>query len=122
MSTTHAPSLRNELADYALGKIGSDGRLLFKSSTGKIVADLTFSNPAFDSAIDAIADAKPILRDRNANGGIISRAELCDAKGNMKEVCAVTEFGDGGDIELSYLIVEPGQTVEIDSLSYEAAP
>lgn len=123
MAVTHAPAVRNAIADLVVDSIDAGdaaGVLEFQTSGNQEVATLTFGDPAFGGASNGTATANAITEDSDATGGTIAKAVIKDSDSNEVLSCSVTGPGGGGDIELSSVEVSAGQTVSLNSLTYSA--
>ncbi len=124
MAVTHPLAVRQGLANLVVDQLDEGtppGKLVFLTAGSVAVATLTLANPAFGLADgSAICTAGSIASDTNAVGGTIAKAELRNAAGTAKILCSVTANGGGGDIQLSSVIISPGQTVSMTSLTYMA--
>src|SRR5262245_15173409 len=125
MAVTHPVSVRNALADAVVDLIDAGagaGTLVFQTSGNAEVATLTFSDPAFGSAVNGTATAAPISGDSSATGGTVAKARVYDSNNVEVFVCSVTATGGGGDIELNSVVVSATQAVTMTSLTYSACP
>ncbi len=123
MAVTHPTAVRTALADFVVDQLDEGtppGLLVLQTAGGVTVATLTFSNPAFGSAVAGVATANAITSDTNAIGGTITKGEARNAAGTAKILFSVTATGMGGDITLSSVIISAGQTVSLTSLTYTA--
>jgi hypothetical protein len=123
MAVTHPTSVRNALADLVVDLIDAGaaaGTLELQTSGNVEVATLTFSDPAFGAAANAVATASAITADSSATGGTIAKAVAKDSNGNTVFTCSVTATGGGGDITLNSVSVSAGQQVSLSSLTYTA--
>ena len=126
MGVTHPQAVRTGVANFVVDQIDegtpSPGKLVFLTAGGAVVATLTFANPAFGPAASGVAVANAIASDINAVGGTTTKAELRNSAGVLKAACSVTVIGGGGDIQLTDVDIDPGQTLSISTLAYEAMP
>lgn len=125
MAVTHPTAVRDGVTNFVVDQLdeGSPpGTLVFQTSGDVEVATLTFSTPAFGASSSGTATAGAITADSSATGGTIAKARLKNAAGTDKIICSVTATGGGGDIELSSVIISPGQTVSMSTLTYASAP
>jgi hypothetical protein len=123
MAVTHTVAVRTGIADFVVDQLDEGtppGTLVFQTSGDVEVATLTFANPAFGAASNAVATAGTIVSDSSATGGTIAKARLKNAAGTDKIICSVTATGGGGDIQLSSVSISAGQTVSVSSLTYTA--
>jgi hypothetical protein len=89
------------------------------ADSGTTLAVLTFSDPAFGSAVAGVATANAITADSSANAtgtALCFRAKDSDA--NVVFQGAITTSGGGGQIVLSSTSITSGQSVSITSLTY----
>ena len=125
MGVTHPQAVRDGVCNFVVDQIDEGvppGRLVFLTAGGAAVATLTFSTPAFGPAASGVAVANAIASDINAIGGTTTKAEFRNAAGTPKAQCSVTVIGGGGDIQLTDVDIDVGQTLSISSLAYEAMP
>ena len=123
MAITHATAARNAAADAVLNLIdagASAGTLEFQTSGDVEVATLTFSDPAYAAAVAGVAQENAITNDTNATGGTIAKFRIFDSNSNEIINGTVTATGGGGDIELSTITVNPGDSVSVTDLPYTA--
>lgn len=122
MSLTHTLDTRTAIADFVTALIdsGGAGALVFTDGDDNEIATLEFSEIAFDDAFEGIAGSFPISPNLNATGGTVTQAIIYNGLNAEIMRCSVTGPGGGGDIELSSVVVEPGQQVGMESLTYEA--
>jgi hypothetical protein len=106
----------------ALLDVGGTGTLEFQTSGGVEVATCTLSATAFGAASNGVATANAITNDSNATGGTVAQFEMKNNAGAVVISGSVTVTGGGGDIELSSVVVAPGDAVAVTSLQYTAAP
>lgn len=126
MAVTHSNAAKSAAADAVLGLLdvgsGANGLLELQTSGGVEVATLALDDPAFDSAVDGVADANPIADDADATGGTIAQFELQNKDGTGVIFGSVTLVAGGGDIEMSSVVIGAGDTVRVTSLEYTAMP
>lgn len=91
------------------------GALVFRTSGNSEVATLPFSDPAFGNAATGVATAGAITSDTNATGGTTDRATLEDSDTNAYITASVGTSGE--DINLSSVVIGPGDTVAMTSLT-----
>lgn len=121
MAITHGAATRNKLALQVLADIDQDvgaGKLVFHTVDGVPVATLSLSDPA-GSVTDSILTFNGIVPDANAVGGVVAKATIEDNSGDQI-ILTDSVLKAGGDINMSSLIIEPGDAVECSSLSYIA--
>jgi hypothetical protein len=128
-AVTHPVAVRNSLCDLVVDLIDAGagaGTLQLQTSGAAAVATLTFSDPAFDDAgsaggnSDGVATANTITDDADAAGGTTDRFVARDSDTNSVFLGSVGTTGE--DINLSSVVIGNGDTVQISSLTYEAAP
>lgn len=125
MLTHPTMATRNGIADYVVDQLDLNtppAKLVMLTAGGATVATLTFGNPAFGAAASGTATAGPIAADSSAIGGTIAKAELRQGGGTPIILCSVTAAGGGGDIQMSSVVISPGQQVSLTSLTYSAPP
>lgn len=123
MAITHSTFTRNNMAESNTGLLngGAGGYMQFLNVANGPVATLQFSQPsAFGAALDGVCEANEISPDVNAVGGTIAKAGFFSPSDELLWLCTVTGPGGGGDIELTSVIVTPGQVVVLEQLSYIA--
>jgi len=126
MAITHSVTIRNLMADTALGLIdagttNSEGQLVLYVSPSTEVATLIASSPpAFAPATGGTATANPIASDTNATGGTPNIFKFEDRDENEVFSGTVTVTGGGGDLQLSAALVPPGGTVSVSAFDYNA--
>lgn len=126
MSTTHATSLRNTLADAVATALGASPRLVYRlsgtvSAPGTAVATLVMSSTPFGAASGGTITANSITSDTNATGNAspVATATLQTSGGTVLVHCAVA--ASGSDINMTGgLTVGAGDTVSCSSLTYSA--
>lgn len=126
MAVTHTTTVRNGLADYVVdlvdaGTGDASGDLVILTSGDSPVATLTFANPAFGAASGGTATANAIASDTNAAGGTAAKFTVRDRDNTTIFSGSVTTVGGGGDIELSSVVIGPGDTLAISSFTYTAS-
>ena len=118
---THLMAVRTTLANTVVDLIDAGagaGTLVFQTSGAVEVATLTFSDPAFGNAINAVATANAITDDTNATGGTTDRFLVEDS--NNLDVFFGSVGTSGQDINLSSLVIAASDTVSVSSLTYTA--
>jgi hypothetical protein len=124
-AVTHPTAVRTGIADFVVDQLDEGtppGKLVYQTSGGTTVAQLTFSNPAFGAAASGTATAGAITADTNAAGGTVAKGEMRNAAGTAKVLFSVTATGGGGDVTMNSVTVSAGQTVSQTSLTYSAPP
>lgn len=122
-AVTHPTAVRTAVADLVVDSIDAGagaGTLEFQASGGSEVATLTFSDPAFGAASNAVATASAITSDTTATGGTVAKWVAQDSDGT--DVILGAAGTSGSDINLSSLTVGAGDTVAVSSLTYTAMP
>ena len=127
MATTHSTAARNAAADAVVdlvdgGSTDANGDLVIETSGDVEVATLALSNPAFGNAAAGVATANAISDDTNATGGTAAKYQIQDRDNALVFEGSVTATGGGGDIELSSVSIGAGDTVQMSSFTYTAAP
>jgi hypothetical protein len=126
MAITHTPAARNLIADFIVGllDIGVIGNVTGESviRTGALVevARNQYSNPAFLAATGGIATADTIADDTNADGGIAAIVTNEDRANTEIWRGTVTAPAGGGDMEISDINVNLGDTVQQGPVTYQA--
>jgi hypothetical protein len=122
-AVTHPTAVRTTVADTVVDLIDAGagaGTLEFQTSGGSECATLTFSDPAYGAASNAVATASAITSDTSATGGTVAKWVQQDSDGN--DVILGAASTSGSDINLSSLAVGAGDTVAVSSLTYTAMP
>lgn len=89
------------------------------AATGTLLAELTFSDPAFGAAsTSGTATANAITDDSSANtSGVAGWFRIADSDGNALWDGTISTVGGGGDIEFDDTDFVAGGIVGIDSLT-----
>ena len=124
MAITHSTTARNALCNTAVdlldtGSGRATGALVFQTAASAEVATLLLSNPAFGAASNGSATAAAITEDSNATGGTTTKFELQDRDSNG-HIFGSVEI-TGGDINLSAVIINPLDIVQVSNLSYQSS-
>jgi hypothetical protein len=122
---THADAVRDAIANAVADLIdaaATPGKILLQTSGNQTVATLTFGKPSFAAPASGVMQANAITADPSAIGGTVYQATIQDGDGNAVLLCTVSALGNGGDIELDDIQINPGQQVALASLSYTAPP
>ena len=120
MSVTHGATTRNSIADTVLAEIDIDigaGYLEMQDSGGIEVATLPLSDPAGTVAAEKLT-FDTLTDDSSATGGTLAQFEIKSNGGTVKLAGAIGL--SGSDINASILTVDPGDSVQVSSLSYTA--
>lgn len=125
MSVTHSTVARNAAATAVLsllnqGAANAAGIARFRTSADVVVAGLNLTNPAFAAPVNGTAAANAISPDTNAVGGTIAKMTLEDRDRAIHITAGDLRTTTGGDMQGNSLTVQPGDTVEITSLQYQA--
>jgi malate/lactate dehydrogenase len=121
MAVTHATATRSGIADYVTGLL-NNGTIQFQTAASAVVATLTFGATAFGAASSGVSTANAITSDTDAAGNAspVTKAVIrSSAPANVLE-CSVGLSGE--DINISKVVIDAGDTVELTSLTYTAAP
>lgn len=122
-AVTHPTAVRNTLADTVVDLLDAGagaGTLVFQTGGSAEVATCTFSDPAFGNAASGTATANAITDDTDATGGTIAQFVAEDSNNTDVFLGSVTATAGGGDIELSSVSPQAGDTVGMTSLTYSA--
>jgi hypothetical protein len=130
MPLTHVVAIRNALADLVVDAVDAgttdpngDIQIAILADFVTILATLEFANPAFGAAAAGVATANAIAPDTNAAGtGSAGFFRLRDRDNAEVLRGTVTVTGDGGDLQLSSIVINPADTVSITSMTYAASP
>lgn len=123
MAVTHPTPVRNAIANLVVDLLDAGlgpGVLEFQTAGGAEVATLTFSDPAFGDAANGIATANTITQDSDATGGIMAKFAAKDSASNIAFQGSVST--SGADINMNGVDVDPGDIVQVSSLTYESCP
>jgi hypothetical protein len=108
----------NAVVDLIDGGTGA-GYLEFQTSGGVEVATITFDDPAFPTASSGTAAAAGFDKsDIDATGGTISKFAVYDSGAILIFEGTVTLWNSGGDLELTTLTVDAGDTVIVEEFIY----
>lgn len=128
MALQHTTAVRNSLANAiataaAAGSTNPTPQLILETSTGVEVATLNMSATPYGAASSGSITANAISPDTDATGGDLTggRFRVLDRDGTEVYRGTITGVGDGGDLELSSLVIGAGDTVSLSSLVYSAS-
>lgn len=132
MTTRTALTVRNPALDLVVDKIDQGagvGLIKFYSgaipanpetpATGTLLATLSFSKPAFGSAIGGISTAAAITNGSVASNGTVGWFRITDSAGTALFDGTVTATGGGGDLTFNVIAWIAGGTIGITSLKME---
>ena len=122
---THPTAVQNGIADYVVdlvdtGSTDAQGDLVFMTVGSVEVATLSMANPAFGSAAAGVATAGTIANDSAATGGTIDKFKLVDRDNGTVVEGSCSLVAGGGEMELTSLVIAPGEQVSVSSLTYTA--
>ena len=123
MSITHDIFVRNTFANAVATAVDqiATGQVVLKAG-GEIVSTITLNAPSFGAAALGIItlDVAPVPEDSSAvgNGSSVDSFEFQDSVG----LAVFTGDAIPGDMTLSKNPIEAGDTVQITSFTYTAAP
>ena len=122
MAVTHSATLRNSLCNLAVDALDPSGNLVFKTAAGTIAATLPLAATAAAAAIGGTAVFTKPTDDSSATGNVsaVTKFELRDSGNDAQILGSVTVTGGGGDIELSSIVINAGDTVTVSALTYSA--
>ncbi len=122
MATTHpTTSVRNGMADYLCNQL-NNGTIEIQTSGAVALATMSLGATAYNAAVNGIAQAANVpLEDTNASAGTAAQAQQKSSVSTIILQCSVTVTGGGGDIELSSVDFNAGDTVSLTQLSYETS-
>ena len=123
MAVTHPTlSVRQGMTTHVVNQLNA-GTIEIQTSGAVALATMTFSNPAYGSPdANAVATANNLpLEDTNATAGTAAQAQQKDIGSTVIIQCSVTVTGGGGDIELSSVDFDAGDTVRLTNLTYETS-
>lgn len=122
MATTHpTTSIRNGMADHVCNQL-DNGTIEIQTSGAVALATMSLGASAYDAAVNGICSATNVpLEDTNASAGTAAQAQQKASTSTIIIQCSVTATGGGGDIELSSINFNAGDTVRLTSLTYETS-
>ena len=115
LSTSARDDAVNALADMV--DVGGAGTIEFyTASFATLLAELSFSNPAFGAGTSGTATANAITTDTSANdSGTLSVFQIINGEGSP--VLSGDVSASGGDINFDSTAVIIGDTIRVDSLT-----
>ena len=127
MSVTTATPTRNAIAALVGGAIdagttNATGQSIIRTSGLVAVATNTYANPAFGAPSVGVITANAIGDDINAAGGVAAIVTNEDRDNVEVWRGTVTNVGGGGDMEITDVNVNAGDTLQQTSVTYTAPP
>jgi hypothetical protein len=131
MAVYHSDITRNEITDLVVDKIdiSGPGKLKFQNTAGTTISTLLFSNPAFQqsgvvgtgggAATVGLAYANAIA-DSVCIDGIISKFIVTNGADVIVFGGTVSIANGGGNIILSSVDMNTGDTISVSALTYTA--
>lgn len=124
MAITHGTPIRNALATEALSAIdagaGNGKVLIYTAGFGTLLAELTFSKPAFGTPVNGTATAAAITQDSSANAsGTAAVFRVTDSADNV--VFSGTVGTSNSDMLVASTAIVAGQPATITSFLYSAS-
>lgn len=131
MAVYHSDITRNEITDLVVDKIdiSGPGKLKFLNTGGDVISTLLFSNPAFGAsgavgpsggaATVGLAYANAIV-DSVCVDGIISKFIITNGADVLVFGGTVSIAAGGGNIILSSVDMNAGDTISVSALTYTA--
>lgn len=125
MAVTHAPSIRNAMAQAVVssvdvGTVTASGRLLIFDSLGNLLSTVALQNPSFQAPIAGVALAYPVTADPSpVTGAVPARYEVHDCNGAL---VFGGSCGPLGDLGCPNVQIAPGQPVNVTDFAYVACP
>lgn len=113
---TLATAARNAAVN-AIAALLNSGTIRFETSGNNEVATCGFGATAFGAASAGTGTANAISNDSDAAGGTIDHAVLRDSGAATVITCSCSEVGNGGDIELTSLVIGAGDTLAVNSMT-----
>lgn len=111
----------NAAVDAIVDKVddgGTAGKLKIYTSGDDLLAELTFSDPAFGASTAGVATANAITKDDSANAsGVADYFEAEDSDSNMIFKGDCGEAGDGAAATLNTINIVTGIDVECSALT-----
>ena len=97
--------------------VGGAGTLeIYTDSFGTLIAELTFSNPAFGGASSGVVTANAITQDTRANStGTMGAFQYLNGEGSPLLSGSVS--ASGGDINFNTTSVIEGDTIRVSSMT-----
>lgn len=122
-ATTLTTSARNASANGVVDLIDAGsaaGKLkIYDSGVSTLLAELTFSDPAFGDAASGVATANAITSDPDANSsGTAAIFLVTDSDDNEVFRGSVTATGGGGDLELNTVTIVLNDSISVTSFTY----
>ena len=117
MAVTLSTTGRNLLCDAFVDALDG-GKIKFRatSSSGTVLAVLTFGTPAFGAASTGVATANAITADSSADASGTAVAATIH-KSDDTELCSCSVSTTGADINLDNNVIAATQEVGLDSLT-----
>lgn len=124
MAITHATPIRNALAAEVTSAIdagsGNGQVLIFTAGFATLLAELTFSKPAFGTPVNGTATANAITQDSSANAsGTAAVFRVVDSANNT--VFSGTVGTSGADMIVATTAITVGQPATITSFLYSSS-
>jgi len=127
MAVTHTAAMRNTLSSTVGSAIDGGatiptGQVIIRTAGDVEVSTSNYANPAFGAPAAGVITANPIADDVNATGG--TAAIVTNENRDNLEIFrgTVTASGGGGDMIISSITVNPGDTVQHTGATYTAPP
>lgn len=127
MAITHEAATRDVVADAVVDRIdGGTGAGTIDIGTAAyaiVLATLTFSDPAAGASSSGVKTFNAITEDSSATGGgsaVVFRTRTSDPTDIFFGTCSLV--GGGGDMELSSLLINNGDTVQLGGPNTYTAP
>lgn len=117
MAITLETNARNAASNGVVDLLDG-GTIEFQTAGNAEVATLTLGTPAFGAASVGVATANAITSDTDATGGTITKAVFKTSAAADVFTATVTITGEGGDIELSSVIIGAGDTVSMSAYTH----
>ena len=123
MAVTHpTTSVRDGMVNNITAQLNS-GTIEIQTAAAAALATMNFQATAYGTPVNGTASANGTpLEDTSALAGTASQAQQKSSGGTIIVQCSVTATGGGGDIELSSVVFDAGDTVRLTSLTYSAPP
>ena len=121
MAVTHPTlSVRQGMTTHVVNQL-TNGTIEIQTSGAVALATMTIVGygAADANAVSQVTNLP--LEDTNASAGTAAQAQQKATGGTVIIQCSVTATGGGGDIELSSVDFDAGDTVRLTNLTYETS-
>ncbi len=103
------------------GTAATSGKLLIRDASDVLLGTLTFSNPSFGTASAGRITPNAITAESNAPAtGTASKFQVINRDATIVFSGTITATGGGGDLTMSRVTVNAGDTISAVSFLYDA--